>query len=193
MAGEIKIVKDLVSLASKLQKLFLKEKWRFCFIGGLALQVWGEMRLTRDIDVSLFTGFGEEEKYISRLLKLFSTRVENPLKFALKNRVLLLQSPEKIAIDIALAGFPFEERVMERAKDVVYFRKISLRVCSAEDLVVYKAFADRPKDWVDLEGILFRQKNRLDWEYVQTHLSALCEIKEAPHIVPKILELKKKT
>jgi hypothetical protein len=32
-----------------------------------------------------------------------------------------------------------------------------IRTCSAEDLIVYKAFADRPRDWVDVKGILLRQ------------------------------------
>src|SRR5438552_3575923 len=33
-----------------------EQGWRFCIIGGLALQRWGEPRLTRDIDI----GFSAE-------------------------------------------------------------------------------------------------------------------------------------
>ena len=42
--------------------------WRFCFIGGVALQRWGEPRQTIDVDLTLLTGFGGEEAYADSLL-----------------------------------------------------------------------------------------------------------------------------
>jgi len=42
--------------------------WRFCFIGGVALQRWGEPRQTIDVDLTLLTGFGGEEAYADALL-----------------------------------------------------------------------------------------------------------------------------
>jgi hypothetical protein len=33
---------------------------------------------------------------------------------------------------------------------------------TAEDLIALKAFADRPKDWLDIDGILIRQYATLD-------------------------------
>lgn len=41
----------------------------------------------------------------------------------------------------------------------------------AEDLLVLKAFADRPKDWVDVDGIIVRQTGRIDWAYVRDQLA----------------------
>ena len=41
--------------------------WQFCFIGGLALQRWGEPRLIGDIDLTILTGFGHETAYINEL------------------------------------------------------------------------------------------------------------------------------
>jgi hypothetical protein len=57
-----------------------------------------------------------------------------------------------------------------------------LVTCSAEDLIVMKAFAARPKDWLDVEGIIVRQTGGLDWAYVERHLRPLAELKEAPAI-----------
>lgn len=45
------------------------------------------------------------------------------------------------------------------------------RTRSAEDLIVLKAFADRPKDWLDIEGILIGQAAQLDWPYVRAQLA----------------------
>lgn len=84
---------------------FLEEKdWRFCFIGGVALQIWGEPRLTNDVDLTVLTGFGGEEIYVSEFLKRFAPRIENAAEFALRNRVLLLKTEDEIGIDISLGA-----------------------------------------------------------------------------------------
>lgn len=182
----------LIHLAKEIQIFFHAQKWNFCFIGGLALQQWGEPRLTQDVDVSLLTGFGREEAFITRILKKYPSRIPDGKLFALQRRVLLVQNPSGIGIDISLCGLPFEEAVVDRAEFREFLKGISLKVCSAEDLIVFKGFADRLKDWADIEGIIIRQGNSLDWKYIKTQLEPLCELKEAPHIVPRILELKKK-
>jgi hypothetical protein len=51
------------------------------------------------------------------------------------------------------------------------------------DLIVLKAFADRPKDWMDIEGVIIRQGATLDWPYVRTQLAPLAELKEAPGLL----------
>jgi len=63
---------------------------------------------------------------------------------------------------------------------------VPLRTCSAEDLIVLKAFADRPKDWIDVDGIIVRQSGRIDWAYVRTQLAPLTELKEAPAIMDRL-------
>jgi len=150
---------DLVEEALELQGLLASQGWDFCFIGGLALQRWSEPRLTKDMDLTLLTGFGREEPFIDFLLCHYTPRRQDAREFALCQRVLLLQSASGIGIDIALAGLPFEESAVRRAVMVEYAPGILLRICSAEDLIVMKAFADRPQDRLDLRGILVRQGN----------------------------------
>jgi hypothetical protein len=53
-----------------------------------------------------------------------------------------------------------------------------------------KAFASRPKDWVDLEGILIRQHGLLDWAYVESQLRPLTELKEEPEILERLATLR---
>ena len=48
--------------------------FHFCFIGGLALQRWGEPRLTQDVDVTVISGFGREAEYAD-LLSVFASRI----------------------------------------------------------------------------------------------------------------------
>jgi len=43
---------------------------------------------------------------------------------------------------------------------------------------VLKAFADRPQDWLDVEGIIVRQGRALDRAQVMDELMPLLEMKE---------------
>ena len=52
---------ELCRVALDVQSECEKHRWRFCFIGGLAVQHWGEPRFTRDVDLTLLTGFGNEK------------------------------------------------------------------------------------------------------------------------------------
>jgi hypothetical protein len=65
-----------------------------------------------------------------------------------------------------------------------------LQTCSAEDLVVLKAFADRPKDWAALRGVLLRQAGVLDWAYIEEKLAPLCEMKEEPELLERLMEMR---
>jgi len=61
-----------------------------------------------------------------------------------------------------------------------------LRTCSAEDLVVLKAFAERGQDWVDVERIIVRQTGKLDWNYIGEQLRPLAELKGKPDILDQL-------
>lgn len=160
--------------------------WRFCFIGGVALQRWGENRITRDIDLTLLTGFGGERVYIEELLSCFRGRRPDALDFALAYRVLLLQSEDGIGIDISLGGMPYEEEFVARASFFEFLPACKLRTCAAEDLVVLKAFAARPQDWVDIRGIVVRQGKLLDRQAISARLEPLVVLKEEPEILAQL-------
>lgn len=83
----------------------------------------------------------------------------------------------------------FEEEIIARATDFEFQPAVPIRTCSSEDLVVLKAFASRPQDWVDIRGILIRQKPYLDRTAIINRLSPLVELKEEPQILDKLQEL----
>ena len=167
----------LFAAALELQQFLEARDWRFCFIGGLAVQRWGEPRLTLDVDCTLLTGFGQEERYVDALLAAFVGRVDHPRAFALAHRVLLLYGPARVPLDIALGAMPFEERCIERASAFDIGDRQSLITCSAEDLIVFKAFAGRDRDWLDIEGIVLRQREALQADIIWRELAPLLELK----------------
>jgi hypothetical protein len=86
-----------------------------------------------DVDCTLLTGFGLEERYVDELLAAFAGRVDHPRAFALAHRVLLLHGPSRVPLDIALGAMAFEERCVERASAYPIGDGESLTMCSAED------------------------------------------------------------
>jgi len=156
---------------------------KFCVIGGVALQRWGEPRFTADADLSVLAEPGREDTVASALLGQLQPRVENPLDFARRTRVVLVQSIDGVGIDIVLAGLPFEARVIERSSLWEINDSTVLRTCSAEDLLVMKAFAARDKDWADVTSVLERQGSRLDLNIVREELQPLVAAKEEPEIL----------
>lgn len=177
---------NVLQAAAELQTFCVSREWRFCFIGGLALLRWGEPRETVDVDLTLLTGFGQEEKFVTGLLERYQPRIEKADEFALSCRVLLLRSSSGVGLDIALGALPFEESAMTRSSMFEYPGKLMLRTCSAEDLIVMKSFAARPKDWIDVEGVIVRQAGRLDWNYIRGQLEPLAQLKGAPEILREL-------
>lgn len=177
---------EVIQAAAELQAVCEAQGWSFCFIGGLALQRWGEPRQTADADLTLLTGFGKEEQFIQILLRHFEGRISSAAQFALERRVLLLRSRKGVGLDVAFGALPFEVLVVQRSSVFDYPPKIALRTCSAEDLVVMKAFASRGQDWVDVERIIVRQTGKLDWNYIHQQLQPLAELKDAPEILDQL-------
>ncbi len=178
--------------ALELQDFCVSQKYDFCFIGGLALQRWGEPRLTLDADISLLTGFGGEERFVDALLAQFKPSREQARAIALHARVLFIQASNGVHLDVALAAIPFEEAAIRRATLWLPRADVSLTTCSAEDLIVHKAFADRPKDWLDIEGVLIRQHEKLHLPQVINDLRPLLELKDRPDIEVRLKTLAKK-
>ena len=177
---------EVIRAAAELQSVCETQGWRFCFIGGLAVQRWGEPRETVDVDLTLLTGFGNEEQFIQILLQHFAGRIPDAAHFARQRRVLLLRSQKGVGLDIALGALPFEELIVQRSSIFVYPVETPLRTCSAEDLIVLKAFAGRGQDWVDVERIIIRQTGKLDWDYIRAQLRPLAELKQAPEILDQL-------
>jgi hypothetical protein len=181
-----------IRTAAEVQNVLDRQRWKYCFIGGIAVQKWGQPRFTQDVDLTIFTGFGREQAVIDALLEWFPARVRGARAFAIENRVLLLRTVDGIDLDVSCGAFPFEESAVSRARKVQVLPGVRLRLCTAEDLIVYKAFAGRPLDWADVESIIAKQpRGKLDWRYVYAQLKPLAELKEDPQIVPRLKELRR--
>ena len=177
---------ELGTALDELRAFFEARGWPYCLVGGLAANRWGEVRHTQDVDLTVWAEIGDEDQVIDGLLKEFSIRrgrfrtSSQGKSFALQSRVLLLQSKDGAQIDVALASSGFEAEMLRRAKPVAISRGRKFRTASAEDIIVMKTLAGRAHDWKDIEGIIARQRDKLDWDYVHRWLDPLLELTEMP-------------
>lgn len=182
----------LLLAADELQRFCSKRGWEYCFIGGLAVQRWGEPRNTSDADLTLITGFGGEEVFIDELLSNFTSRRSDAREFGLRYRVLLLRAANGVPLDIALGAMSFERNCVHRSSLWDLPNRIQLRTCSVEDLIVHKVFAGRDRDWLDVEGVLLVQKIGLNFHQIRVELEPLLTLKEQPESYAKLVALCKK-
>lgn len=169
---------DISKALKELQVFFKRQGWKYCLIGGLAAIRWGHVRFTRDIDLVVLTGIGDEEAYVDQMLSAFQPRSTHPAarQFALENRVLLLKSSTGVPIDVSLGAIGFEEHMLDRATLATIVPGQKFLIASPEDLIVMKSVAGRPQDWQDIDGIIAKQGRSLDWSYIETWLDPLLEI-----------------
>jgi hypothetical protein len=170
-------VNPMYAAGKDIFKLLEMQGLEGCLIGGLAVARWGEPRLTRHIDLTVLAEIGSEEKIVDILLQQFAPRLEEVRDFALRNRVVLLRANNGVDIDIALGATSFEIESVRRANPFEFEAGCVLRTCTAEDLIIYKAFAGRPQDVADIRGIVFRQFAKLDLNRIRRWLKIFIEAK----------------
>ena len=92
----------------------------------------------------------------------FFPRISDPIEFALKSRMLLLQHNQtKIDVDISLGALPFEREMIERATEFTT-PELTVQIATPEDLIITKAVAHRKRDLLDIDNLASVYPN-LDW------------------------------
>lgn len=124
-------------------------------IGGVAASVLGRPRLTQDIDALAILPEADWAKAMAAgAVHGILPRIENPLDFARRSRVLLMRHAEsEIDIDLTFGRLAFERTAIDNC-EVHDIGGVRVRLPRVEDLLVMKAIAHRPKDLQDIEGLL---------------------------------------
>ena len=126
-------------------------------IGGQAVLLYGEPRLTKDIDITL--GLGIEGlgkiKAVTESLS-FKILVQDPDDFVKKTMVLpVLDEPSGIRVDFIFSFSAYEKQAIDRVKEV-NMDNVIVRYAALEDLVIHKIIAKRPRDIEDVRVILLK-------------------------------------
>ena len=136
-----------------------------------------------DVDAEILAPLEEGSAGFVRLvLSEFSSRDEiDPFVRARRDRVVLISASNGRGIDISFGVPEYQDGFLRRVIDYRLARGKVVRVCSAEDLVIHKCVAGRPKDARDVEGAIARQDESLDVAYIRKWLRFFDEYLPEPH------------
>ncbi|MBP6843797.1 MAG: nucleotidyl transferase AbiEii/AbiGii toxin family protein [Kofleriaceae bacterium] len=140
---------------------------RACLIGGHAVNTWIEPRFTSDIDLTVLADRPALERALEELAVHGYQVVQAVGADAPSGPDFLrLAAASGPPLDIQTAKTDYQRQLIARA---VATRE-GLPVATAEDLVILKLIAHRPKDVVDLRGLVALPD--LDWAYVEQWAAA---------------------
>ena len=149
---------------------------RWYLFGARAAMIYGVARLTADVDVTVRLSASTTTEALTDVLKQhrFTLRATDPAFLAVTRVLPLVHEPSGLPVDVVLAGPGLEELFLERAVPRV-IDGVAVPVASAEDLIVMKVLAARPKDIDDVIAIVATQGDALDERRVRETLVALEE------------------
>lgn len=147
----------------------------YAIIGGTAVQIWGEPRFTKDLDLTVLAPMELLSETIDQILTHLHPRINDAQVFAHRNRVLLVQTSTGYPVDLSFGLPGYEETVIGRAKAQEISSGRYVQFCSPEDLVIHKAVAGRVQDVLDIQSIITRRLNELDLTYIRYWLKMFSE------------------
>lgn len=164
----------LAEVLRELAEIFAREGVRWYLFGAQAAILHGAVRLTADVDVTVWMDQRPLAPLLDALARSgFVPRVADPLAFAETTRVLPLRSEKSpLPVDVVLAGPGLEERFLAGA-ETREVEGVAVPVARAEDVVLMKVLAGRPKDRDDVSSILAARAGNLDLDELRSTLAEI--------------------
>ncbi len=140
----------------------------YMVIGGQAVLIYGEPRLTKDIDITLGVGVSKLNE-INSIVKKLNLKILVDENFV-QNTMVLLVIDEKtgIRVDFIFSFSLYEKQAIKRATDIKFGNTI-VKFASLEDLVIHKIIAGRAIDIEDIRSIILKNPD-YDTRYIKKWL-----------------------
>ncbi len=172
-----------------LTELLESTRTLYVIVGGLAVTLIAKPRFTEDIDAVVWL---EPEVWPDMLeqarLHGFIPRSQRPLDFASQTNMLLLKHEgTEVEVDLSCGTLPFEREIIERAQ-TVELPDMTVRVATAEDLIVTKGVALREQDIADIRTVIEMNKT-LDKNRIMYWLAQFAEVLERPEVYDTVKQM----
>ncbi len=166
-------------LLEQLAKALEGAGFPYMVIGGQAVLLYGEPRLTKDIDITI----GVDLDQLPDVLRLIESIPLQPLvepeTFTRQTMVLPCQDPaSRIRVDLIFSATPYERQAMTRVTKQK-IGSLDVRFASVEDLLVHKVIAGRPRDLEDARSVLLKNP-KADVTYIRKWLGELSAVLDQP-------------
>jgi hypothetical protein len=169
----------LENLLETLARYLAAAQIPYMIIGGQAVLVYGEPRLTKDVDVTLGVGLDELKTITGLLPSMGLEPLVDPESFTRRTMVLPCLHPQSaLRVDLIFSFTPWERGAISRSRPI-RIGAVDVRFASLEDLIIQKIFAGRARDLEDVKGIL-RRNPHPDFDYIRGTLADFSEASNLP-------------
>lgn len=135
-------------------------------IGGIAVGAWGEPRVTRDADLKVLLGRGDADRLLRSLSPEYVSLLPDPRQMLRKQAMVFVRDATGTRLDLLLADTPYDVLAIQRGRDVEVQPALTVRICSPEDLIIYKLISTRLRDREDAASVIRRQSDKLEDAYI---------------------------
>ena len=182
---------DFEGLLARLTAVLDRREVPFMLIGGQAVLLHGDPRLTQDVDVTLGLGPERLGEIVDACADIGLESLPEDIRGFVETTFVLpaLDDTTGIRVDLIFSNTPYEAQAIEHA--------IRVEICgervpfvTAEDLIIHKLFAGRPRDLADAESVVRRKGPQLDWDYMREWTKTFAEIEGREGLPARLEELR---
>jgi hypothetical protein len=166
MATDAALPEPLIRALGDLAELLPAHQARYALIGGIAAGLRGRFRHTDDIDILLTVPQVQLPGLIEALVgRGFQCDVVPAVRAWVQHHMVVMRYAD-VRIDWLKPVVPTYQHVLDTASEQTWHGR-SLRVATAEGLIVLKLIAGRTQDFADIENLLAANRGRLDLDWIE--------------------------
>ncbi len=179
---------DFEELLARLASGLDRKGIPFMLIGGQAVLLHGDPRLTQDIDLTLGVGPARWPEIAGACDEIGLDPLPDPIGPFVTSTFVLpsMDRATGVRVDLIFSTTPYEAQAIDRAVRVEV-GGTAVPFVTAEDLIIHKLFAGRPRDVDDAQSVVRRKGPDLDWDYMAKWTEAFSGV-EGRHALPEQLE-----
>jgi hypothetical protein len=157
-------------ILSKIGTTLPKHNLPYMIIGGQAVLIYGEPRITRDIDITLGVNIDQLKKLLVAVKDLALKPIPQDVdSFVTQTMVLpTIDESTGIRVDFIFSCTPYENQAIKRSRKIL-LRNREVNFASPEDVIIHKIFAGRPRDLEDVRSIVLKNQD-IDIRYISSWL-----------------------
>lgn len=129
----------------------------YMIIGGQAVLLYGEPRLTRAIDITLGVNIDYLDEVLSVVQEILLKPIPEDIESFVKETMVLpaIDESNGIRVDFIFSFTPYETEAIKRARKVTIMDE-EVSFATPEDLIIHKIFAGRPRDLEDVRTVILK-------------------------------------
>ncbi len=163
-----------LALLNKIGHALDANRFPYMIIGGQAVLLYGEPRLTKDIDITLGASLDRLTEMTNLATEIGLTILVDPEDFTRRTLVLPCQDQETgIRVDFIFSWSEYEQVALQRRRAVDLDGGL-VHFASLEDVLIHKIIAGRPRDLEDVR-LLLKKNPQYDEPYLLHWLHLLDE------------------